>query len=135
MTRSATKEWFTILDDGLRAIGPRGYEDPTSAILAADAQQPWPSYSGGIVVRSNRSGDGVRVSDGGGRVAAIREGGRWSGPEVEAGRGYPVDLATDAAHARRYNHPPEKASPAQLRREIARALGEGPGASRGRPRR
>ena len=35
MTRSA-REWFFILDDKLRAVGPKGCPDATAAILAAE---------------------------------------------------------------------------------------------------
>jgi hypothetical protein len=80
----------------------------TVAILAADHQAPWPEHRGRLVVRSDRDEAMTRVGDGAGRVAATREGGRWSGPDVAAGRGYFIrDQSPD---------PPK--TPAQIRRDI-----------------
>lgn len=127
-----TREWFLILDDKLRTVGPRGYPDATAAIVAADNQAPWPQVRGRLVVRSDHSEGGARVGEGAGRDAAVREGGRWRGPDVAAGRGYLVDPEVDAAHALRYNLPPTTKTPAQLRREIEKMLGGQPGRRRDR---
>lgn len=92
MTRQ-TREWFLILDDKIRVVGLTAYPDATAAILAANHQAPWPEFRGHLVVRSNYDEDGVKIGDGQGRIAATREGGRWSGPDVTAGSGYLVEHA------------------------------------------
>ena len=121
MPRSA-REWFLILDDKLRMVGPRDYPDATSAILVADHQAPWPTFRGRLVVRSNYNEDGVKIGDGQGRIAATRVEGRWSGPNVIAGSGYLVDPLLNAAHEREVNLPRTTKTPEQLRREIEEAL-------------
>lgn len=121
MTKPA-REWFLILDDKLRMVGPRDYPDATAAILAANAHAPWPTFRGRLVVRSNYDEHGVKIGDGQGRIAATREEGRWSGPEVRAGSGYLVDPLLNAAHEREVNLPRTTKTPAQLRREIEEAL-------------
>lgn len=124
---SPAREWFLILDDKLRVVGPRGYPDSTAAILAANDQAPWPEFRGHLIVRSNYDESGVKVGDGAGRVAATREGGRWSGSDVTAGSGYLVNPNLEEAHERRYNLPRTTKTPAQqLRREIAEVLGRHP---------
>lgn len=125
MPRSA-REWFLILDDKLRMVGPRDYPDATVAILAADDHAPWPTFRGRLVVRSNYDEQGVKIGDGQGRIAATREEGRWSGPEVRAGSGYLVDPLLNAAHEREVNLPPTTKTPAQLRREIKEVLSRPP---------
>lgn len=118
----SARERFLILDNGLRVVGSRDYADATAAILAADVQAPWPASRGRLVVRSNHDDGGVVVADGGGRVAATREGGRWSGPDVTAGGGYLVDPTMESIHGRRYNSPQASKTTVQIRREIAEAL-------------
>lgn len=125
MTRQ-TREWFLILDDKLRLVGPGGYPDATAAILAANHQAPWPEFRGRLVVRSNYDEDGIKIGDGQGRIAATREEGRWSGPDVTAGSGYLVEHALEAAHERRYNLPRTTKTASQLRREIKEALSRPP---------
>jgi hypothetical protein len=125
MTRP-TREWFLILDDKLRVVGPRGYPDATAAILAANHQAPWPEFRGRLVVCSNYDEGGVKVGDGTGRVAATRDSGRWSGPDVTAGSGYLVEHDLEAAHERQYNLPRTTKTPAQLRREIREVLSRPP---------
>jgi hypothetical protein len=118
-----TQEWFLVLDDRLRMVGPRGYPNPTAAISAANHQAPWPAVRGRLVVRSDHDEGGVKVGDGAGRVVATREDGRWSGPDVVAGDGYLVDSGLNEAHERRHNlrADPAKTS-AQLEREIVESL-------------
>ena len=125
MTRPA-REWFLILDDKLRMVGPKGYPDATAAILAANHQAPWPEFRDRLVVRSNYDEGGVKVGDGAGRIAATREEGRWSGSDVAAGSGYLVDRRLEAAHERQYNLPRTTKTPAQLRREIKEVLSRPP---------
>ncbi len=125
MARPA-REWFLILDDDLRVVGPRSYPDATAAILAADHLAPWPEFRGRLVVRSDRAEGGAKVGEGAGRDAATREDGRWSGPDVVAGRGYLVEPGLEAKHERRHNLPRTTRTSAQLRREIEEALGRRP---------
>ena len=121
MTRPA-REWFLVLDDKLRMVGPRDYPDATAAILAADDHAPWPSFRGRLVVRSNYDEHGIKIGNGQGRIAATRVEGRWSGPNVTAGSGYLVDPLLNAEHEREVNLPRTTKTPAQLRREIEEAL-------------
>lgn len=130
----STREWFIILDDKLRVIGPRGYPDVTSAILAADHLASWPKVKARIVVRSDHADDGIKVGSGTGRDAAVREGGRWSGSDVTAGSGYLVDSELDAEHARRHNLPPSKKTPVEIRAEVDQLLRETKQTGSGRPR-
>lgn len=125
MTRH-TREWFLVLDDKLRMIGPRAYPDVTAALLAADQHAPWPTFQGRLAVRSNYDESGVKTSDGQGRVAATREEGRWGGPDVTAGSGYLVEQTLEATHERRYNLPRTTKTPTQLRREIKEVLSRPP---------
>lgn len=97
----------------------------TSAIVAADHLASWPKVKDRIVVRSDHSDAGAKVGSAVGRDAAVREGGRWFGPDVVAGSGYLVDPALDAEHALRHNLPSSKKTQAQLRLEIEEALGKG----------
>ena len=111
-------------------VGPKAYPNATSALLAATQQAPWPTFRGRLVVRSNYDEDGVKIGDGQGRIAATREEGRWSGPDVTAGSGYLVErrleAAHEAAHERRHNLPRTPKTPAQLQREVEEALGRPP---------
>lgn len=125
MTRPA-REWFLILDDKLRMVGPKGYSGANAAILAANHQAPWPEFRDRLVVRSNYDESGVKVGDGAGRIVATRKEGRWSGPDVTAGSGYLVEQALEAAHERKYNLPRTTKTTAQLRREIKEVLSRPP---------
>lgn len=125
MTRHI-RERFLIVDDKLHMIGPIDYPDATSAILAANQQAPWPAFRGRLVVRSNYDEDGVKIGDWQGRIAATREEGRWSGPDVTAGSGYLVEQRLEAAHERKHNLPRTPKTPAQLQREIKEALSRPP---------
>ena len=121
-----TREWFIILDDKLRMVGPKSYPDANAAILTANQQAPWPEFQGRLVVRSNYDEGGVKVSDGAGRIAATRGDGRWSGPDVTAGSGYIVEHDLETAHQRQYNLPITTKTPAQIRHEIREMLGHPP---------
>ena len=121
MTRPS-REWFLVLDDKLRMVGPRAYPDATSAILAANDHAPWPTFRGRLVVRSNYDEHGVKIGDGQGRIAATRVEGRWSGPDATAGSGYLVDPLLNASHEREVNLSRTARTPAQLQREIEEAL-------------